>query len=61
VLLDDDDLTLRSALGRNRCAVERAYLRRALSLSGGNRTAAARLLGISYRSLMYKLKQYHEG
>ncbi len=47
-------LTLREA----RRASETDAIRRALSATGGNRTHAARLLGISHRALLYKLKEY---
>jgi two-component system response regulator AtoC len=38
--------------------LERDLIRRALEKTGGNRTHAARLLEISHRSLLYKLKEY---
>src|SRR3990170_666777 len=38
--------------------LEKAYIEKALLESGGNRTQAAKLLGLSRRSLLYKLKQY---
>jgi two-component system response regulator AtoC len=38
--------------------VERELIRRALERTGGNRTHAARLLEISHRALLYKLKEY---
>jgi two-component system response regulator AtoC len=38
--------------------LERELIRRALEKTGGNRTHAARLLEISHRSLLYKLKEY---
>ncbi len=40
--------------------VERAAILNALAESGGNRTQAARLLGISRRNLLYKLQKYKE-
>ncbi|MEQ9618570.1 MAG: sigma-54 dependent transcriptional regulator [Deltaproteobacteria bacterium] len=40
--------------------VENAFIDRALSETGGNRTRAAKTLGISRRSLLYKLKQKEE-
>ena len=40
--------------------IERKYIERALNETGGNRTKAAKLLGISRRSLIYKLKEYQE-
>ncbi|HLO24580.1 MAG TPA: sigma-54 dependent transcriptional regulator [Geobacteraceae bacterium] len=38
--------------------LEREMIRKALEKTGGNRTHAARLLEISHRSLLYKLKEY---
>ena len=38
--------------------LEKAYIQKALSQTGGNRTQAAKLLGLSRRALLYKLKQY---
>jgi len=38
--------------------VERRYLERALTAANGNRTAAARLLGITFRSLRYRLVKF---
>jgi two-component system response regulator AtoC len=38
--------------------VERTLIEKALSESGGNHTQAAKLLGISRRALLYKLKYY---
>ena len=40
--------------------LERDYIRRALVVTGGNRTQAAKLLEISLRNLLYKLKEYGE-
>jgi DNA-binding NtrC family response regulator len=40
--------------------VEREYILRTLQETGGNRTRAARVLGISLRCLQYKLKAYAE-
>jgi DNA-binding NtrC family response regulator len=39
-------------------AVERHYIDAALQLAGGNRTAAAELLGLSRQSLYVKLNRY---
>ena len=50
-------LSLRSA--RKRFEVEQ--IRRALRATGGNRTHAARLLQISHRALLYKLKEHGIG
>jgi two-component system, NtrC family, response regulator AtoC len=38
--------------------LEREMIRKALDKTGGNRTHAAKLLEISHRSLLYKLKEY---
>jgi two-component system response regulator AtoC len=38
--------------------VEESLIRRALEETGGNRTAASRLLEISHRALLYKMKEY---
>jgi len=51
------DLSLRRA----RKALEADLVRRALEAADGNRTHAARLLGISHRSLLYKLKEFGIG
>lgn len=53
-VLLDDELTLNEAKER----LERLLIRRALDRTGGNRTRAAGLLGISHRALLYKLKEY---
>jgi len=50
--LPQEDLTLRRHTG----AAEAAAITEALRRSGGNRRAAAALLGVSLRSLFYKLK-----
>ncbi len=39
-------------------AIEKEAIRNALSQTGGNRTMAAKMLGISVRSLQYKIKEY---
>ncbi|MGF1469728.1 MAG: sigma-54-dependent transcriptional regulator [Sandaracinaceae bacterium] len=38
--------------------IEEALIRRALAKTGGNRTQASRLLEISHRALLYKMKDY---
>ena len=48
------DLALKPA----RKAFEMDWIRRALRVAGGNRTHAARLLEISHRALLYKLKEF---
>ena len=42
-------------------SLERALIARALEQTAGNRTHAARLLEISHRALLYKLKEYGLG
>ncbi|MGZ5959153.1 MAG: sigma-54 dependent transcriptional regulator, partial [Myxococcaceae bacterium] len=39
-------------------AVEEQLIRQALERTGGNRTRAAELLELSYRALLYKIKEY---
>ncbi len=51
---DDRILPLRESLYQ----VERREIARALEMTGGNKAAAARLLGISYPSLLKKVRQY---
>jgi two-component system response regulator AtoC len=43
---------------RARQHFEADLIRRALARTGGNRTHAAKLLEISHRALLYKLKDY---
>jgi two-component system response regulator AtoC len=42
-------------------ALEESLIRRALERTGGNRTRAAELLELSYRALLYKIKEYGIG
>jgi two-component system response regulator AtoC len=53
-LLEGDELSLKVVIPK----VERILIRRALERTGGNRTKASILLGISHRALLYKLKEY---
>jgi DNA-binding NtrC family response regulator len=50
----DEDLSIKKAED----AIERDLIRKALLKTGGNRTHAARVLEISHRSLLYKLKEF---
>ena len=50
------DLSLKNAVAR----MEREYIRKALSATCGNQTQAAKLLEISLRGLLYKMKEYGE-
>ena len=52
--MEDSGLGLR----RFRKRMEKDLIRRALRRTGGNRTHAARLLEISHRALLYKLKEF---
>lgn len=52
--LPDEDLSIKKAEE----ALERDLIRKALARTGGNRTKAARILEISLRSLLYKLKEF---
>ena len=45
-------------LKRARQAFEAKFIRRALVKTGGNRTHAAKLLEVSHRALLYKIKDY---
>ncbi len=53
-VLASGDLSIKRASS----IIEETLIRRALDKTGGNRTAAARLLEISHRALLYKLKDY---
>ncbi len=55
--LPSDSLCLREALDQMTRDTERGLIRQALDRARGNRTQAARLLGISRRALLYKLKE----
>jgi two-component system response regulator AtoC len=46
------------SLRRARRALEASLISEALEATGGNRTHAARLLGISHRALLYKINEY---
>ncbi len=50
----DDDLSVKRAQRK----LERAFIERALERTGGNRTHAARLLDLSHRALLYKMKAF---
>ena len=61
----DRELSLDSWLGSlsyedAKQKLEQAYIDKALLQTGGNRTKAAQLLGISRRTLSYKLKEINE-
>ena len=49
-----DDFSLKRAVAR----MEREYIGKALAATGGNQTQAAKLLEISLRGMLYKMKEY---
>lgn len=53
-LFNNDELSIK----KMSTALERILIRRALEKTGGNRTNAAKLLEISHRALLYKIKDY---
>ncbi len=53
----DENFSLKEASER----LEKEYIRKTLTETGGNRTQAAKLLEISLRALQYKIKEYDLG
>jgi two-component system response regulator AtoC len=53
-LPEDSDLSIK----RQTVLLERTLIQRALAQTGGNRTRAARLLQLSHRALLYKIREY---
>jgi len=51
--------SLKSLIQNVKCEAERNAIGSALQKTGWNRKAAARLLQVSYRTLLYKIDQYH--
>jgi len=51
---DENELSIKKATR----TLEQALIRRALGVTQGNRTNAAKLLEISHRALLYKMKEY---
>jgi two-component system response regulator AtoC len=51
---DDQELSIKKATR----SLEQELIRRALGVTQGNRTNAAKLLEISHRALLYKMKEY---
>ncbi len=49
------------SIPRHTMELERRLIAQALSQTGGNRAAAARLLELSYKALLYKIKEYELG
>jgi two-component system response regulator AtoC len=59
VQIPEEQLSIKRTLSELVPRVERELIGRALKKTNNNRTRAARLLEISHRSLLYKLKEYH--
>jgi two-component system response regulator AtoC len=59
VQIPEEQLSIKQTLAELVPRVEKELIQRALKLTNNNRTRAARLLEISHRSLLYKLKEYH--
>ncbi|MCX6600370.1 MAG: sigma-54 dependent transcriptional regulator [bacterium] len=59
VQIPEEQLSIKQTLAELVPRVEKELIQRALRLTSNNRTRAARLLEISHRSLLYKLKEYH--
>ncbi|HEX7942387.1 MAG TPA: helix-turn-helix domain-containing protein, partial [Gemmatimonadaceae bacterium] len=55
--VSDDDLSVK----RKTEELERVLIERALERTRGNRTRAARLLELSHRALLYKIREYGLG
>jgi two-component system nitrogen regulation response regulator GlnG len=53
-----DDLPLREIVQSNKVHVERKAIAQALRRTGGNKTRAARLLQVDYKTLYSKVKEY---
>lgn len=54
-VLEESDLSIKKAVAH----LEEQYIRAALLKTAGNRTRAARLLEISHRALLYKIRDYN--
>jgi two-component system response regulator AtoC len=59
VQIPEEQLSIKRTLSELVPRVEQELINRALKKTNNNRTHAARLLEISHRSLLYKLKEYH--
>jgi two-component system, NtrC family, response regulator AtoC len=56
--IDDDDFTLKNKVEQAVAEVEKMMITKSLHKTNWNRRKAAKLLDISYRSLLYKIKEY---
>ncbi len=59
VVLPDSAVSFKETMARLIRDAETRLIRRALAQAGGNRSEAARILGISRRALLYKLNEYN--
>jgi two-component system, NtrC family, response regulator AtoC len=59
VQIPEEQLSIKQTLAELVPRIEQELINRALKLTNNNRTRAAKLLEISHRSLLYKLKEYH--
>ncbi|MDD5087192.1 MAG: sigma-54 dependent transcriptional regulator [bacterium] len=59
VEIPEEQLSIKQTLNELVPRIERELIQRALKLTSNNRTRAAKLLEISHRSLLYKLKEYN--
>ncbi len=58
-LVESESKSLKSLIQSVKSETERTAIGTALQKTGWNRKAAARLLQVSYRTLLYKIDQYH--
>ncbi|WP_432664331.1 sigma-54 dependent transcriptional regulator [Wukongibacter baidiensis] len=58
VHLPEDVYDLKMILSKAKTIIEKELIQKSLQQKNNNRTAAAKLLGISHRSLMYKMNEY---
>jgi two-component system response regulator AtoC len=58
---NDESPSLDLSVKRRTDALERTLIREALARTQGNRTRAARLLDLSHRALLYKIREYGLG
>ncbi|SFH79030.1 two component, sigma54 specific, transcriptional regulator, Fis family [Tindallia magadiensis] len=58
IMIPQEERNLKKTLEKAKIKIEKEMIRRALEETNQNRTEAARLLGISHRSLMYKISDY---
>jgi transcriptional regulator with PAS, ATPase and Fis domain len=56
--IDESDLSLKSVIGKRIAQEEKRLISHVLGKTNWNRRKAAEILEISYRSLLYKIKDY---